>query len=472
MLASVLLVWIPCLAVDFVPATDLPQHVAQVRLLGECWGLVPATVDTSLLVTRPLGVNTMVYAPLFLLAQVFPARVAGRLLVACLLSASALAIHHLARTRQRSPAHALLCTMLLFSAPLYWGLLNFLSGLPLWLWYVSRTLDDARESRRSLLLDAALVLALLWAHVFWVLLAGLVVALRMLHTRRLARLLPFLPALALIAAWYPTLVEARRSAGFSLATHYLIPVLARFRGEWLVETLFGGVRGWLEPAFTLLLFAYVATVLVRARGHGWDRALLALASALVLFVLLAPDQHLNTIFLNRRFLPLAVSLLLLALPDPDQRWLRVASSAATVAFVLFTTFAWSLFDQLDLAGLRESLARVPPGASVLGLDYRALSPFIRARPFLQLAGYAQAEHGGELGFSFAEHASSAVSYRSPRVLHWTPGLEWLPNRARRTDIEQFDCVLVNADPDEHERFHALSGRPAEPREGFFRAYCR
>jgi hypothetical protein len=69
---GLMLAALPFLAVDYVPATDLPQHAAQIRPLRELWGLAPLTVDASQLVARPFGANTLCYWPMLALSAVFP----------------------------------------------------------------------------------------------------------------------------------------------------------------------------------------------------------------------------------------------------------------------------------------------------------------------------------------------------------------------------------------------------------------
>ena len=471
---------VPFFAAEFIPSTDLPQHLAQIRLLEALWGLSDAHVDTSQMSARPFGANTFVYWPMFLLSRIAPLRIAGKLTLLLIFASSVLGLHALSRARERDPLHVLAAVPLLFSVSFYWGFLNFLSGLPLFLLYLVRLsrADEQRARPLRLVVDALLLLAMYWAHVFWVATSG-VATLLLLAERDPRRLLrhavTFVPVAALLAWWYPQLVEARRSAGFHLGTHYLIPLGERFTAEWFVQTLLGGIRGFVEPVFVVLLVFYSGWASWRARrqaASAFDRRLLALAGVLIVFALFAPDQHLNTILLNRRVLPLGVVLALLALPRIEARALRGVVATAVALFSILTSLAWALFDQLDLAGLRESLQHVPEGASVLGLDYRKSSIYVRDRPFLQLFAYAQVERGGELSFSFAEHASSIVTYDRPRTLRWTPGLEWLPERVTRSDVMAFGCVLVNAEPQQHDAFRAKFGLESDVREGYFRSYCR
>ena len=67
-----------------------------------------------------------------------------------------------------------------------------------------------------------------------------------------------------------------------------------------------------------------------------------------------------------------------------------------------------------MSGLKEALSAVPSTPRVLGLDFVKESAFIKGRPFLQTVAYTQALKGGEINFSFAEHASGIVAYRERR----------------------------------------------------------
>jgi hypothetical protein len=68
---------------------------------------------------------------------------------------------------------------------------------------------------------------------------------------------------------------------------------------------------------------------------------------------------------------------------------------------------------------------------------------------MQTFAYAQALHGGSLSFSFTEHAVGLVRNRQPRRIPWTIGTEWYADRAKSSDFQYFDVVLVRAKLDHH-----------------------
>jgi hypothetical protein len=220
---------------------------------------------------------------------------------------------------------------------------------------------------------------------------------------------------------------------------------------------------------------YAVRAFVLARGaprQRFDRALIALGGAGLAWVLFAPDQYLNTMLCDYRFFGCSAMFLLLGLPSPGGRALPALAGLLAVAFALVTTAAWVTFDAAELSGLRPSLAALDRPRRVLGLDYRKHSEVFRDRPFMQLFAYAQAAHGGELSFSFAEHQSSLVSYREPPHRPWTAGLEWSPELATARDVAAFECVLVNGSDEQHGAFAARFGLRPLVHEGWFRLYCQ
>jgi hypothetical protein len=478
---------LPFLAVEFVPATDLPQHLAQIRVLEELWGLVQGNLDTSHLVARPFGSNTLVYWPMLLLSRVLPTVLVGKLTVLGLTQAGVVALHRLARLRDRSPWLALVASSLTFNLSLGWGFLNFLTGLPIFLWFLPFALRRSTPwTGRDWLWGALAGCSLYWAHVLWLPWAGLALLVGQLQTPRdlrgyLLRGASLLPAFALLVAELPSMVEAR--SRFNTGAHYLQPILTRLAQDWLVETAFGVLGGWVDglaTAFVLGLVAVLAGVAFNQRhqapseeGEGrWDPSLAALAGVLSAFALFAPDMYMNTICFGRRFLPLGIMLLLLAVPITRPRLVGALSVAFTCSFSLLMTVCWTLYDQDELAGLRETLRHEPPPKSVLGLNLRGNRSVVATNPFLQTVAYFQAVHGSEVNFSFTSHGSSIVSQVGPLALNFNPSLDWYPERYTQADVAAFQCVLVNGFEDQHAEFCKASGFTPQPDAGYFRLYCR
>jgi len=123
--ASALLALTPFFVVTFPPITDLPQHLAQVRLFGE------ALADPH----GPYGIQwwtpySLQYALLGLCRAIAPPLLAGRLAFAICALLWVATAHALAANRARSPPAAVLVSLFVFCNVLYWGFLSFAIGWP------------------------------------------------------------------------------------------------------------------------------------------------------------------------------------------------------------------------------------------------------------------------------------------------------------------------------------------------------
>src|SRR5262249_24841727 len=142
--------------------------------------------------------------------------------------------------------------------------------------------------------------------------------------------------------------------------------------------------------------------------------------------------------------------------------------------------AWVHWEGEEMSGLVSSLAALPRGQRVMGLDFLKESAWLKGRPFLQSFAYAQACNGADVNFSFSEHSSGLVRDAVPRRRTWTVGLEWFPDRVTVDDIAQFDYLLVNGNEKQHRtvlgdpmvspitvterwRLYRVSRRPEPPR---------
>jgi hypothetical protein len=436
---------LPLLFVSFPPATDLPQHLGQVYLLTEVLGgnAGELTIDWY-------GPNNLIYALIAANALVLPPQFSGRVTMMILVLLWVGAAFHLARDRGRAAESAVLAVPLVYNACFYWGLLNFLIGWPFFVLWVSQSLKQVNKRRWVFLL---LLSVLLYAsHALWFLMGCVWLLVRSLYPwrwkRAVYRLSTLVPVGLVAILWYSSLSSAREVAGFDTAPHWFVMPFARLAPDYLANTMFGGVRGALEPAAALVVLAWIALSFFSNRRRikdATDLPLLAAAFLLTVIVLLGPDKFMNTILFSERWFPCAVILLILALPRPtvNMRLTRVAVLCALLLFSAQTARSWRFFQQRELSGLSESLEALPENQLVLGLDYVKTSRYIKGRPFLQIYAYAQAYKGGDLNFSFAQHSSGIVRYRSPRKYDWTPSLDFMPEMAKRGDFRYFDYVLVN-----------------------------
>ena len=457
---------------------DLPQHLAQVRLLQEWWGSAPPTVDWSLLDVRWTAPNSLVYLPLAAAVTLAGPVAGGRWLVAALALAQVLTLHGLAARRGRPPDAALVAGVLVFNASLYAGFLNFLLAVPLFWLLVDRATRPPTASPGEAAATGALATLLYSAHALVFLLGGAVVAVasavRRDRPRDAAwRAAGFLPAAGLSLVWLPRLAAQRAAAGFDVGAHWDLGPIARLL--YLRDGALGGVAGPLEPVVYGTLCALAIAWVWRSRATlaaDADRPLAVAVAGLAVLLLVLPDRAMNTLLLAQRFVPVTLALgwlLLPRVPTPS-RAMTTWAVGVVVGASLGTAGVWRSFERAELTGFAATLDAVPAGARLIGLDLRQASPRLLGRPFMQLFAYGPAVRGGEANFSFAEHGSSVVSYRAPRVYRHTVGLERYPEWATDADLAQFDVAWVVGDPAQHAQFDARPGVRPLTHTGVIRLY--
>jgi hypothetical protein len=469
--ACAFLAALPFFTVDIAPITDLPQHLAQMRLFAE------AREPGSPYTIQWLTPYWLGYLPLAAAWQLFAPLAAGRVAMAFLGVVTVLLVHRLAAVRGRSPHAAVLATVLFFSHNLYWGFYNFAWGWTIYLvWLGLVTRAPRRHEWLALTVTAT---ALFFTHVLWLIFAIGTLGLELLRTRApvrqwLARGATVVPAALLTAIWY---VGFRQSWFATQSTAYKHPIWEQLYPWTLRDAILGGIHAsHLEDVVLLVLAAWVGVGLWQAR-HEWrariDATMLLLAGVMFLMYLVLPYRTMNTIFFGERWMPCAATLVLLGVPAPSLRrlaTLRAGSVGVVGVFVLVTVMTWRVFEVDDLSGLYESLARLPPAPRVLGLDYLRQSENVKGRPFIQTFAWAQVLFGGRLNFSFAEMPPSLVFFSGGLRPTWTVGLEWYPDRVRPSDFPQFDYALIGARPQMHDKFVQLPGLEPLVDEGLWRLY--
>ena len=464
---------LPILITPYPPATDLPQHLAQVRLFVE------ALKDHG----GPYVINwaapgNLIYVIIFVLRSVLPSAWVARAVLILLVFLWIATIHLLSSARGRPVAAAIVASLLVFNQSFYWGFLNFLTGFPAFiLWFV---LTTGAARNRSWKLYAGLVgtsFLLYGSHALWLAAGGawlvLIGLLKRIKVKEfILRLATLIPCGLVALLWYPRMSLARAASGFDVAPHWspLFDRLASF-----VDAAFGGIRGPVEIMVFVFLYGWCGLSVWqnRRRLEGLlDRDMLAAGGFFLAIVIIAPDKFMNTIFFGSRWFAVAMIFLLLTLPVPSIRRFpaKAVAFAIAAAFFLITAIAWHKYGTEELSGFRESLEQISPSSSVLGLDLVKSSEFIKGRPFLQLFAYAQVFKGCELNFSFAEHYSGLVAYKAKREILWTPGLEWFAVKVKRTDFAFFDYVLVNGLEADHKTLSSFRELSSMTVSGRWRLY--
>jgi hypothetical protein len=470
-LLGLIAIALPFLCVTLPPSADLPQHVAQARLLHEVVGTEGSPYEV-----RIITPYWTAYVLLSALWAVLPPLQVGRVGLLLVGFASVGMLYLLARQRGRSPEAAVLAGLLFFNHTLYWGYLSFMAGWPVFLGLLL-LLGAGRPAGLARVLALAGLLALLfWTHALW-LIAGLAAfGLSWLVRRPSSRMLVWealapLPTLAVALWWYPRMAEK----GFTSKTHYVRDAIERLSFPGLREAVLGGLYSPIEDVLLALLLLWMGVGLWqhrRAPRTEGDGLLALVGTVLLLANLTLPDKHSLTLAFSSRWAPFGFALLLLAVPAPrlPGRTLAAATGVLVLGYGGFTAANWYAFETTELSGLRMAIEALPPSPRVLGLDLLKKSAWVRGRSFLQTFAYAQVLRGGSLNFSFADHAPVPVSYQPPRHRPWMNGLEWYAEEVVPADTEAFDYVLVGGTALVHEKIPG--GLPVEPvtHEGLWRLY--
>lgn len=465
-------VTLPFLAVRFPPITDLPQHLAQVRLFLDAVG-----DPRSVYRIQWLTPYSLVYGLLGLAWACCGPVNAGRVGLIGLGLLWVSATHLLAAQRRRTPEAALLASLLFFSPILYWGFLSFAMGWPAFLLWLAVTLRRPLvftwRSGVTLLAGAALLYV---SHVLWF---GVGMLWLVLHSivfrvpwrvvaRRVASVSPVLVA---TAVWYPHLA----ARGFVSPTVWLSTPTAHVSFSWLAYAAVGGLGGATKYAMFAALVGWIALSAWQRRDAFWDlvdRELLLAAALCGACALLLPYKYMNTVEFAERWAPASLALLVLAVPAPILKPARLRIAACTIAATLslWTAVAWTRFERTELSGLAAALAALPDSQRVLGLDFVKKSTVVENTPFLQLVAYAQVLHGGTLYLSFADFAPSLVVFKERRREHWTPELEWEAERVQPSDFQSFDFSIIGGTSEIHERYAALPSLTPVTNQGLWRLY--
>lgn len=452
---------------EIPPITDLPQHLAQIRLFNELIGLENTVFNRENYQINWFAPNTLVYLPLWLMSFVFEPITSGKVLVLILCVLWSGSIFWLAYKRNLHIAHAVLACSFVLNMSLYWGFISFLLGFPifsLWLLIVGPDCCPVMTIRRSLSIAIISVLLLL-AHSLWFALAvfwyGCSVTYnlgcgKISFVEGFRQILPLLPAAIFAILWIPGLSDSLANFGFRVTPSWGSQPWERLSLSEISGSVFGGLGGDIDAIVILIVGGWLVFSAYSNREGFFkcvDSRLLYCAILFWVVYLFAPYYYMNTIFFSNRWASVAAIFTVLAFPAVRnvRKIFNTIPVAVFGALLLATFLVWKTYSVAELGGYKKSFAMIPNGSKVMWLSY-SQSPRFKHYPFLQIGAYSQALSGSELNFTFAELQTGIVTMKNPRHINWTRNLEWYPTLVQKRDFSRFDYILVKASRQDQEQF--------------------
>ena len=388
-------------------------------------------------------------------------------------------IFFLADARKRPVENAVTASVICFNFTFYWGLLNFLTGFPVYVFFILQALKPI--NKKNWVLFVLISFLLFMSHALWFL-AGVISSgiLILIHREKLKtaflKLSSLVPVMIIAAFWYPTLAETRKSHGADISAHWISSFFTRLSPQYITDVLLGGIKNHSEMIVACLVFTWIFMSVYTNRKKLFsetDKPLFTCALFLIGIMLFAPETYMNTLFFSKRWFPVGMILLILSLPAPfikSKRPVLVTAICLLLFLTINTSRSWYLFQKYELTGLENALITLPSDKKVIGLDFVKSSEYIKNRPFLQMFAYSQALKGAQLNFSFTEHASGIVKYKKTPEKEWTPGLEWIPERVSHKDFKFFDYAVINGKKDMHTKILAFKYLEQMTTDGRWRLY--
>jgi hypothetical protein len=462
----------PLWAASHLPAVDAPEHLFLthvLRALGD-----PASPYQATYV-RHLGLTYVTfYGFVAGLGALVGEEVALKLWLTLVLAGLPLAMLLLLRAFKRSDWLALLACPLVYTDNFYWGLVSFLSSLPLTIVVLAafvRSLEsDVRERRWPLVLAVSLVLLQL-THAAGMIFPAMALPLLLATTRsdrprRIRTVLAVIPGVALFLAWLLVGVHQDRAYGVAGEPWKAVaPLLDRrsfvfepltSRAPHLFELLSNGFWDWADrpPLQLWVVLVFLVAVVALARrafpgdAHRFDpRPLLLFALALGCFFLLPTDIHGYMYMLANRYAQLAALLVLPLLALPEGRPLQLFAPAAAALAVYAGVNLVVLFARFDreAAAFERVAAALHPEAKILHMVLDPSSAVATHPVYLHYATLAALRADGVPSFSLALDPSFPVNYR-PGARPPAPPSEWRPGEASWSrDLPFYDHVLARGD---------------------------
>jgi len=475
---TIVMIAIPFVFTDWLPMTDLPQHLSQAHYLSRV-----LSGNQPDMTVNWLAPNTMTTWLLACMLYVLPPLAAAKTAVFGLLLMSVLGVALLARNTGASPVIVPLAATLLFNQSFYWGLLPFISGFAAFAFLVAGWISLASYSWRVVVLWSLFFLLIFFCHIFWFVAAMTALLLLALvspdrNTRLRTLFVSALPVIVCALIWYPSLRNNWTNSGFDLAPYWLFPLTVRLRLDYAAFASSGLISNFnLLLPLTSIAFILYGTGRAYVNGSRMvSLPLLALATILLVAYLSMPDKYNNTILFAVRWLPYIFILFLLGslAPVKASMWgmgVNLLAFAILGSYMTLIAVAWNRMENEEFSGLLQALDKLPPKQKVMGLDYIRESKYVNTEtPFATGVAYAETFKDGEANLIFAEHASSLVTYKKTPERPYQRHLSYYSQLVNRRDVSFFDYVLVNADAVTHDQLAVSLGITPVTHQGRWRLY--
>lgn len=429
--ATAFLLSLPVLFIRYPPLADYPNHLARTYVLRH-YNDVPAFHQAYERVLAPIP-NIAMDVVLLLLQMVLPAEPAGRVFLVGVVLLFVLGCHMLGRAIHGRPTWlAIPCCFLVYTAPLFWGFLNYVLGLTFFCITLALWLNFHRAwTAKRLAVVTALVMCAYLAHLTAYAFLGIACGL-----------------LTVKSAWQRTITVPAALAGMLPLVPPIVAFIIFMRGGGSVgrivpNTMAGKIAGILAPVLSynrvadglyLLGLMVVAGLVIRGRPRVHMPTLIIGAIFLGIFAI-APLTLLTASAVDTRFVLPGFILVILSIRAEPTRLNRVLLPAVYGLAVLHLAVVSAAWHTLSLRtrAVVVALDGIPRESRVFPWFIAPVPDPNDTRSLSQTVHYATVRRNAYIPSLFAVPGQQPLIYRSPRerVRGTVTSAQWRPGAILR-----------------------------------------